>query len=120
MASPLNAVLCALIGAAFWTALGYAIARHLLPRVLAVGVAPVTGWAVFSAAALPTLTLVGFSTRGVVSLAVLCLVIAGIWLLRRPPRTVSQPEMSAKIRPWWFAAAGVVAGAAGGAGPPNK
>jgi hypothetical protein len=109
MASPLNAVLCALIGAAFWTALGYAIARHLLPRVLAVGVAPVTGWAVFSAAALPTLTLVGFSTRGVVSLAVLCLVIAGIWLLRRPPRTVSQPEMSAKIRPWWFAAAGVVA-----------
>ena len=49
MASPINAVLCALIGAAFWSALGYAIARHLLPRVLALGAAPVLGWAVFSA-----------------------------------------------------------------------
>jgi hypothetical protein len=107
MASLLNAVLCALIGTAFWTVLGYAIARRLLPRVLAIGAAPVTGWAVFSAATLAILTLVGFSTRGVVSLAVLCLVIAGIWLLRRPPRTASQPEM--RVKPWWFAAAGVVA-----------
>jgi hypothetical protein len=107
MASPLNAVLCALIGTAFWTVLGYAIARHLLPRVLAIGAAPVVGWAVFSAATLPILTLVGFSTRGVVSLAALCLVIAGVWLLRRPPRTASQSEIS--VKPWWFAAAGVVA-----------
>jgi len=111
MASPLNAVLCALIGTAFWTVLGYAIARRLLPRVLAIGVAPVTGWAVFSAATLPILTLVGFSTRGVVSLAALCLVIAGVWLLRGPPGTALQPAMSVKIgvRPWWFAAAGVIA-----------
>ena len=40
MASPINAVLCALVGAAFWSALGYAIARDLLPRVLALGAAP--------------------------------------------------------------------------------
>ena len=53
MASPINAVLCALVGAAFWSALGYAIARDLLPRVLALGAAPVVGWAVFSAMALP-------------------------------------------------------------------
>ena len=59
MASPLNAVLCALIGIAFWTVLGYAIARHLLPRVLAIGAAPVIGWAVFSATTLPILTLLG-------------------------------------------------------------
>src|SRR5205807_10278535 len=87
MASPLNAVLCALIGTAFWTVLGYAIARHLLPRVLAIGTAPVVGWAVFSAATLPILTLLGFSTRTVVGLAALCLAIAGGWLLQRPPRT---------------------------------
>jgi hypothetical protein len=107
MASPLNAVLCALIGTAFWTVLGYAIARRLLPRVLAIGAAPVTGWAVFSAATLPILTLLGFSARGVVSLAALCLVIAGVWLLRRPPGTASKPEVS--VKPWWFAAAGVIA-----------
>ncbi len=107
MASPLNAVLCALIGTAFWTVLGYAIARRLLPRVLAIGAAPVLGWAVFSAATLPILTLLAFSARDMVSLAALCLVIAGLWLLRRPPRAASQPEMS--VKPWWFAAAGVIA-----------
>src|SRR5260370_23773879 len=107
MASPLNAVLCALIGTAFWTVRGYAVARHLLPRVLAIGAAPVVGWAVFSAATLPILTLLGFSTRTVVGLAALCLAIAGGWLLRRPPRTALKPEMS--VKPWWFAAAGVVA-----------
>ena len=28
MASPANAILCALIAAAFWTLIGYALARH--------------------------------------------------------------------------------------------
>jgi hypothetical protein len=107
MASPLNAVLCALVGTAFWTVLGYAIARHLLPRVLAIGAAPVIGWAVFSAATLPILTPLGFSARTVVSVAALCLAVAGGWLLRRPPRTASKPVMD--VKPWWFAAAGVVA-----------
>jgi hypothetical protein len=107
MASPLNAVLCALIGTAFWTVLGYAIARRLLPRVLAIGAAPVVGWAVFSATTLPLLTLFGFSARTVVSAAALCLAIAGGWLLRRPPGTASKLEMS--VKPWWFAAAGGIA-----------
>ena len=80
MASPINAVLCALVGAAFWTALGYALARHALPRVLALGAAPVIGWAVFSAASLPILNLIGFSALAVVGLAALCLVLAGIGL----------------------------------------
>ena len=35
MASPANAVLCALIATAFWTFLGYGVARQLLPRALA-------------------------------------------------------------------------------------
>ena len=53
MASPVNAALCALIATAFWTWLGYALGRHLFPRVLAIGAAPVIGWAVHSAAMLP-------------------------------------------------------------------
>ncbi len=36
--------------------------RHVLPRALALGSAPVIGWAVFSAATLPILTPIGFST----------------------------------------------------------
>jgi hypothetical protein len=71
MASPLIAVLCALIGTAFWSVLGYAIARHLLPRALALGAAPVIGWATFSAATLPILMLIGFSLPAFATLAVL-------------------------------------------------
>jgi hypothetical protein len=98
MASPINAVLCALVGAAFWSALGYAIARHLLPRVLALGAAPVIGWAVFSAASLPILSLIGFSTATVLGLAVLGIALAGIGLRRRlarPPSDLSQWALAA-------------------------
>jgi len=85
MASLINAALCALVGAAFWTALGYAITRDLLPRVLALGAAPVIGWAVFSAATLPILSLIGFSPLTIVSLAALALLIAAVLLSRPPP-----------------------------------
>ena len=37
MASPLNAALCALLAVAFWSLLGYAVGRRLLPRPLATG-----------------------------------------------------------------------------------
>ena len=103
MASPINAVLCALVGAAFWSTLGYAIARHLLPRVLALGTAPVIGWAVFSAASLPILSLIGFSTLMVICLAALGLVLAGIGL-RRPLATSGSPT-----DPKWLAAAAIAA-----------
>ena len=59
MASPLSAVFCALAATAFWSVLGYALAREVLPRVVAVGAAPVIGWAACSAVSLPILTLVG-------------------------------------------------------------
>src|SRR5580704_12260664 len=104
MASPINAVLCALVGAALWTALGYAIARHLLPRVLALGAAPVIGWAVFSAASLPILSLIGFSALAVIGLAALGLVLAGISL-----QWPAAPGPPTDLSPWWLAAAAVAA-----------
>src|SRR5580700_2552700 len=61
MASPVNAALCALLATAFWSFLGYALTCHRLPRALAIGAAPVTGWAVHSAATLPFFFLIGFS-----------------------------------------------------------
>jgi hypothetical protein len=105
MASPINAVLCALVAAALWTTLGYAIARQLLPRVLALGAAPVIGWAVFSAASLPILNLIGFSALAVIGLAVLGLVLAGIGL-RWPPAPSGPPT---DLNPWWLAAAAAAA-----------
>jgi hypothetical protein len=107
MASPINAVLCALVATVFWSVLGYAIARHLLPRVLALGAAPVIGWAVFSAASLPALTLVGFSAQTVAGLAALALLVAAVLMLRAPGPSESEAQIS--LRPWWVAAAAVLA-----------
>ena len=82
MALPLNAALCALLAAAFWSLLGYALCRRLLARPLAVGAAPVMGWAVHSAATLPLFALIGFSPLTVIAVAALC-TIATLAELRR-------------------------------------
>jgi hypothetical protein len=76
MASPVNAALCALLATAFWSPLGYALTRHLLPRALAVGAAPVMGWAVHSAATLRIFSLIGFSPFAVVAVAALCVAVS--------------------------------------------
>jgi hypothetical protein len=107
MASIVNALLCALVATAFCMAFGYALARHILPRALALGAAPVIGWAVFSASTLPVLTLVGFSARAVVGVAVLSLVIAGAALLR--PSAQDGGARAPAIPLWSYAAAAVLA-----------
>jgi hypothetical protein len=84
MASPIHAALCALLATAFWSLLGYAISRHLLPRPLALGTAAVMGWAVHSAATLPLFDLIGFSSFTVVAVAALCAIAAGVSLTARP------------------------------------
>jgi hypothetical protein len=50
MASSGIAVLCALVATIFWSFVGFALARRLLPQPLALGAAPVAGWAVHNAA----------------------------------------------------------------------
>jgi hypothetical protein len=103
MASPINAVLCALVAATFYSAFGYALARDALPRVLALGAAPVIGWAVFSAVALQILSLIGFSPLTVIGLAALGLLFTGLCLRR--PALLSAPSIG--INPWWLGAAAI-------------
>jgi hypothetical protein len=69
MASPLDAAICAVVALLVWTALGLSISRRVLPRTLALPVAPALGWAVHNAAALPIFLLIGFSAVGVIALA---------------------------------------------------
>jgi hypothetical protein len=107
MASPVNAALCALLATAFYSVLGYALTRHVLPRALALGAAPLLGWAVFSAATLPILTAIGFSAVTMTGVAALCLVVAGGSLLLQPGPAQSAPHIA--IKPYCFAAAGLVA-----------
>src|ERR1700724_2672267 len=80
MASPVNAALCALLATAFWSFLGYALTRHLLPRALAMGAAPVVGWAVHSAATLPLFFLIGFSPLALAPAGAILPKIAGVYL----------------------------------------
>jgi len=106
MASPLNAVLCALVATAFWSLLGYALSRHLLPRSLRMGAAPVIGWAVHSAVTLPLLTLVGFTQATVVAVAIICIA-ASVLTMKSAAR--GGDEVSPPIPLWALAAAAVLA-----------
>ena len=86
MASPFNAALCALLAAAFWTVLGTALGRRLLPRALARGAAPVIGWAAHSAVMLPIYPWIGFSPIAVLGTGALCVLASGFSLSGRAPR----------------------------------
>ncbi len=54
------------------------------PACVAVGAAPVVGWAAFSAASLPILTLIGFSQAAVIGLAALGMIVAGAFTRDAP------------------------------------
>ena len=105
MASSANAALCGVVAAIFWTGLGFAVARLLLPRVLAIGAAPVVGWAIHSVLALPMLTLTGFSTISVVSFAILAAIGGGFLLLVGR----NKDESTASIPAWALLAAALLA-----------
>src|SRR5262249_10224562 len=105
MASSANAELCAVVAVAFWASLGFAIVRSLLPRALALAGAPVVGWAIHSAVALPILTLTGFSVISVASLAILAAIGAGfLWIVGG-----SKDDSKESIPVWAFLGAAVLA-----------
>jgi hypothetical protein len=107
MASLVNAVLCAVVATVFWSLVGYALARHVLPRALALGAAPVLGWAVHSAATLPLFFLIGFSPAVVASLAVACVAAAAGSLVWRPIK--HNAADAPKVPVWTYAAAASLA-----------
>jgi hypothetical protein len=107
MASPINALVCALIATAFWPLLGYALGRLLVPRELAIGAAPVLGWSVHSAATLPVYLLFGFSPFLVVGIGAVCLLLAGLSLSQSRP--AGKVESGQTIPRWAFVAAALVA-----------
>ena len=107
MAWPLTAALCALAAAAFWSLIGYALGRHLLPRILALGCAAVIGWAVHSAVTLPLYQLVGFSPLAVAGIGAGCVLLAGISLSLPASGRVAEPALEIPV--WAFTAAAILA-----------
>ena len=107
MASLSNAVVCALIATAFWSLIGYALARRLVPRVLALGAAPVIGWSVHSAVTLPIYLLFGFSPSVVIGVGSGCILVAGLSLVQPSAAPETEPVLTIPV--WGFAAAGILA-----------
>jgi hypothetical protein len=107
MASLVNAALSAVAAAAFWSFLGYAVARHLLPRGLAFGAAPVLGWALHSAAALPIFTFAGFSPTAVLIVDLLCVLAGAVSLTM--PSAKNDPAQAPNAPLWSYGAAAILA-----------
>jgi hypothetical protein len=109
MASTLNAALSAVVALLFWTCLGAAITRRILPGPLVLPTAPVVGWAVHSALALPLFRVVGFSQASVLVVAILALLapLANLVALRRPPPDGA--DTGARVPGWAYAAAALLA-----------
>src|SRR5437868_6889476 len=72
MADPANALLCAAVMAALWTAVGWPIARRLDDRAPAWCLAPALGFALHSVIALPLLGLVGMGRATVAIVSIAC------------------------------------------------
>jgi hypothetical protein len=101
MPSILGVAPAALLAVLFWTALGLPLARRLMPGGLAAAVAPALGWAVYSAVALPLLTLAGVSAASVWLLAAVCLALSVAF---RRGGIAGAPDLP---RAAWLAAAGL-------------
>jgi hypothetical protein len=104
MASPVNALVCALIATAFWSLLGYALGSRLVPRVVAIGAAPVIGWSVHSAATLPIYLFFEFSPFVVAGVGAVCVLLSGF--------SLSQPSSVGETEPALTVPLGAVAVAA--------
>jgi hypothetical protein len=107
MPSTLNVAAIALGALLFWTCIGTAIARRVLPPALALPFAPAIGWAVHSALALPILRLVGLSQVSVIGLGLLALVAR--FALSRTWPAVRPPDADARVPAWAYGLAALLA-----------
>ncbi len=107
MASITDAVLCAAVALLFWTGLGLAIARRVVPHALVLPVAPAVGWAVHNAVALPVFFFVPFSAATVAAVA--AIVLAAAILAGRVCENPDEPASQARVPAWAYAAAALLA-----------
>src|SRR5215471_15155662 len=103
MISTLNVALGALAALLFWTCVGTALTRRLVPGTLALPLAPAVGWGVHSALALPLFGLIGFSQASVIATS-LAILIATYVLPRR-----MSAAADTDVPRWAFAAAALLA-----------
>ena len=76
MPSALHALFCGLTATLLWTCIGLPLASRVVPRSMALPVAPLLGWAVHSTLALAGLLFIGFSSLTVVALTGVALLVS--------------------------------------------
>src|ERR1700722_20238498 len=76
MASTSNVAIAAVAAMLFWSCVGFAVTRRLVPAAVALPIAPVVGWAVHGAVALPLFLVLRFSAMNVIAVAGLVLLAA--------------------------------------------
>ena len=104
MASTLHAAIGAAVALLFWTSLGVTITRRVVPA-LALPMAPLVGWAVHGAIALPIFFVLPLSAMHVTPVAGVMLVAAvAIWLA-----SARADEIASRVSPWAYAMAALLA-----------
>jgi hypothetical protein len=93
MATISDAVLCAVVATLFWTCLGFALTRCLVPGRLALPFAPAIGFAVHSALALPVFFFVPFTPAAIAAVAVLVFAAAVVVSSRVVPPPAEKPQV---------------------------
>jgi hypothetical protein len=107
MVSTLNVAAVALAALLFWTCIGSAVARRILPATLALPLAPAVGWAMHGALTLPLFRIIGLTQFSVIGVALLAL--AARFALARPQAPSPVAETGPRVPAWAYAAAALLA-----------
>ena len=91
-----------------WASIGYAIASRLVPRSLALPIAPAMGWAIHSVVMLPIYSFTGMS-KAVVAAAIVMPIVAALAVSYTRPPPAAADAGSTHLPIWAFVAAGLLA-----------
>ncbi|HEX2655215.1 MAG TPA: hypothetical protein VHN11_16395, partial [Xanthobacteraceae bacterium] len=107
MVSILNILICALVALAYWTLLGFFVARRLVASSLAIPIAPLAGWAIHSASAVLVFQVTPFSASAVAAVAALTMLACG--LATRADKSLSKAPSYPPVPVWAYLAAAALA-----------
>ena len=105
MPSTFSAAAGAVVALLFWTVLGLSISRRILPRALALPLAPSLGWAIHSAATLASFLLFGFSAAAAAGIAI----VAGVASFASLFQKIDGPDPEGTVPTWAYVAAAILA-----------
>jgi hypothetical protein len=105
MPSTLSAAAGAVVALLFWTVLGLSISRRILPRALALPLAPSLGWAIHSATTLASFLLFGFSAAAAAGIAI----VAGVASFASLFQKIDGPDPEGTVPTWAYVAAAILA-----------